>query len=68
MHVVELERSLRQLHLRGMATVLETRLRQAQAEAIAPIDLIAGRLKHIVCGRISEADYGIEGPTTSRSV
>ena len=41
MHVVELERSLRQLHLSGMATVLETRLRQAQAEAIAPIDLIA---------------------------
>ena len=29
MHVVELERSLRQLHLSGMASVLETRLRQA---------------------------------------
>src|SRR5947199_5037955 len=41
MHVVELERSLRQLHLERMATVLETRLRQAQAEAMAPIDLIA---------------------------
>jgi DNA replication protein DnaC len=41
MHVVELERSLRQLHLSGMATVLETRLHQAQAEAMAPIDLIA---------------------------
>jgi DNA replication protein DnaC len=41
MHVVELERSLRQLHLSGMANVLETRLRQAQAEAMAPIDLIA---------------------------
>jgi DNA replication protein DnaC len=41
MHVVELERSLRQLHLSGMAAVLETRLRQAQAEAMAPIDLIA---------------------------
>jgi DNA replication protein DnaC len=41
MHVVELERSLRQLHLSGMAVVLETRLRQAQAEAMAPIDLIA---------------------------
>src|ERR1700757_1399925 len=41
MHVVELERSLRQLRLSGMATVLETRLRQAQAEAMAPIDLIA---------------------------
>lgn len=41
MHVVELERSLRQLHLSGMATVLETRLRQGQAEAMAPIDLMA---------------------------
>jgi DNA replication protein DnaC len=41
MHVLELERSLRQLHLSGMATVLDTRLRQAQAEAMAPIDLIA---------------------------
>src|SRR6476646_2950354 len=41
MHVVELERSLRQLHLSGMASVLETRLRQAQAETTAPIDLIA---------------------------
>jgi hypothetical protein len=35
MHVVELERSLRQLRLGGMAGVLETRLRQAQAETMA---------------------------------
>src|SRR5947209_9515169 len=41
MNLIEVERSLRQLHLSGMATVLETRLRQAQAEAMAPIDLIA---------------------------
>jgi DNA replication protein DnaC len=41
MHVIELERSLRQLHLSGMAAVLETRLRHAQAEAMALIDLIA---------------------------
>src|SRR5919197_2557736 len=41
MHPVELERSLRQLRLGGMAAVLETRLQQAQAEAMAPIDLIA---------------------------
>ena len=41
MHLVELERSLRQLRLGGMAAVLETRLRQAQAEPMAPIDLIA---------------------------
>jgi hypothetical protein len=41
MHLVELERSLRQLRLGGMAAVLETRLRQAAAEPMAPIDLIA---------------------------
>jgi len=41
MNLIELERSLRQLRLGGMAAVLETRLRQAQAEAMAPIDLIA---------------------------
>jgi DNA replication protein DnaC len=41
MNLIELERSLRQLRLGGMATVLEARLRQAQSEAMAPIDLIA---------------------------
>ena len=41
MNISELERSLRQLRLGGMAAVLETRLRQAQAEAMTPIDLIA---------------------------
>jgi DNA replication protein DnaC len=41
MNIVELERALRQLRLGGMAAVLETRLRQAQAEPMAPIDLIS---------------------------
>ncbi len=41
MNLIELERALRQLRLGGMATVLETRLRQAQAEVMAPIDLIS---------------------------
>jgi hypothetical protein len=41
MNLIELERSLRQLRLGGMAAVLETRLRQAQTEAMAPLDLIA---------------------------
>lgn len=41
MNLIELQRSLRQLRLGGMAAVLEARLRQAQAEAMAPIDLIA---------------------------
>jgi DNA replication protein DnaC len=39
MNQIELERALRQLRLGGIAAVLETRLRQAQAEAMAPIDL-----------------------------
>ena len=41
MNLVELQRALRQLRLGGVAAVLETRLRQAQAEPMAPIDLIA---------------------------
>ena len=41
MNLIELQHALRQLRLGGIATVLETRLRQAQAEAMAPIDLIS---------------------------
>jgi hypothetical protein len=41
MNLIEMNRALRQLRLGGMAAVLETRLQQAQAEAMAPIDLIA---------------------------
>jgi DNA replication protein DnaC len=41
MNIVELERALRQLRLGGMAAVLEIRLRQAQAEPMAPLDLIS---------------------------
>jgi DNA replication protein DnaC len=41
MNLIELQRALGQLRLGGMATVLETRLRQAQAEAMTPIDLIS---------------------------
>jgi DNA replication protein DnaC len=41
MNLVELDRALRQLRLSGMAAVLDTRLRQAQAEQIAPIDLVS---------------------------
>jgi DNA replication protein DnaC len=41
MNLIEIQRALGQLRLGGMATVLETRLRQAQAEAMAPIDLIS---------------------------
>lgn len=41
MNLIELQRALKQLRLSGMATVLETRLHQAQTEPMAPIDLIS---------------------------
>jgi len=41
MNLVELDRALRQLRLSGMAAVLDTRLRQAQADKMTPIDLVS---------------------------
>ena len=41
MNLVELDRALRQLRLSGMASGLETRLRQAQTDKLAPIDLVS---------------------------
>jgi DNA replication protein DnaC len=41
MNLIELNRSLVQLRLSGMAAVMETRLLQAQSENMAPIDLIS---------------------------
>src|SRR5437667_8724463 len=41
MNVIELKRALGQLRLGGIAAVLEARLQQAQAEPMAPIDLIS---------------------------
>ena len=41
MNVIELDRALRQLRLGGMAAVLETRLHQAQAEPMPPIDFLS---------------------------
>ena len=41
MNLIELQRALRQLRLGGIAAVLETRLRQAQVELLAPLDLIS---------------------------
>lgn len=41
MNINELQRALRQLRLGGMATVIETRLHQAQAEPMAAIDLLS---------------------------
>jgi DNA replication protein DnaC len=41
MNLVELDRALRKLRLSGMADVIETRLRQAQAEKMAPLDIVS---------------------------
>jgi DNA replication protein DnaC len=41
MNIIELNRALRQLRLGGIAAVLETRLHQAQAEAMPPIDFLS---------------------------
>jgi DNA replication protein DnaC len=41
MNLVELDRALKNLRLGGMAATLETRLHQAQAEPMAPIDLLS---------------------------
>jgi hypothetical protein len=40
-NLIELDRALRQLRLGGIAAILETRLRQAQVEAMTLIDLIS---------------------------
>jgi hypothetical protein len=58
MNVIELDRALRQLRLGGMAAVLETRLRQAQAEAMAPhrLDSLPGlRRTHSAHGPFTPA-------------
>src|ERR1035438_9951050 len=41
MNLIELNRSLVQLRLSGLAAVMETRLLQAQSENMTPIDLIS---------------------------
>jgi DNA replication protein DnaC len=41
MTVIELDHALRKLRLSGMAEVLEPRLRQAQTERLAPLDLVS---------------------------
>ena len=41
MNLVELDHALRKLRLSGMAAVLEARLRQAQTDRLAPIDLVS---------------------------
>src|SRR5262245_13973751 len=53
MNLVELDRALKQLRLGGMAAVLETRLHQAQAERMAPIDLVSALVSDELARRSS---------------
>jgi hypothetical protein len=41
MNLVELDNALRKLRLSGMADALEARLRQAQTEKMAPLDIVS---------------------------
>jgi DNA replication protein DnaC len=41
MNVIELQRALRQLRCSGIAATLETRLREAQAEKLLPLDFLS---------------------------
>ena len=41
MTLIELDHAIRKLRLSGMAAVLEARLRQAQVESLAPLDLVS---------------------------
>jgi hypothetical protein len=54
MDPIDLDRALRKLRLGGIAAVLESRLRQAETESMAPIDLISRLVSdevHHVAGR-----------------
>lgn len=65
MNLVELDRALRQLRLSGMATTLDARLRQAQSERQAPIDLVSAlvgdellrRQDRLIARRIQHARF-----------
>jgi len=65
MNPTELDRALRQLRLSGMAGTLQTRLHQAQAEKLAPIDLISAliadelqcRQDRLISRRLKEARF-----------
>ena len=64
MNLIELDRALRQLRLSGMAAVLDTRLRQAQTEKMAPIDLVsASSPTSSVAAKIASSSAG----TSSRA-
>lgn len=65
MNLVELDHALRQLRLSGMADVLDARLRQAQSERQAPIDLVSAlvsdellrRQDRLIARRLQQARF-----------
>jgi len=65
MNLVELDGALRKLRLSGMAATLEARLRQAQSEKQAPIDLVSAlvgdellrRQDRLITRRIQQARF-----------
>ncbi len=65
MNLVELDTALRKLRLSGMATTLDARLRQAQSERQAPIDLVSAlvgdelmrRQDRLIARRIQQARF-----------
>ena len=71
MTLPELDRSLRQLRLSGMADTLDARLRHAQAERLAPLDLVAmlvtdellRRQDRLLSRRRTQARFRDEGKT-----
>jgi DNA replication protein DnaC len=71
MNLVELDRALRQLRLSGMADTLEARLRQAQSEKAAPIDLVSTlvsdellrRQDRLLARRVKNAGFRVAGKT-----
>ena len=71
MNLIELDRALRQLRLSGMANTLQTRLAQAQAEKMVPVDLIAvlvndelqRRRDRLLERRIKQAQFRDHGKT-----
>jgi DNA replication protein DnaC len=74
MNRTEIDRTLRQLRLSGMADVLETRLVQAQAESLAPLDFLSllvhdelvRRQDRLIARRIQAAGFRDRGKTLDR--
>ena len=64
MNLIELNRALRQLRLGGIAAVLETRLHQAQAEPMAPIDFLSSLVSDELTRR---TDRSLEREENKRS-